>query len=218
MGGYGSGRAWWRRTRLETDHALALDVRWLARRGYLPQEGQLRTGSLEWSSRGKVTASIGVRSDGRDPDGLTLFYRTRRQGEEWVDVEDRLSLTSTDCNYGGSRVWFVCPGCGSRRAVLYNVSGRFRCRVCQDLAYSSTRETRTDRMMRRASGVQKKLKLEHKQSVWDWGPKPKGMHWKTYDRLRRELIACERTALFDLTIQRDKLFARIDRKYGHLFD
>jgi hypothetical protein len=34
-------------------------------------------------------------------------------------VEQRINFIWTTCNYGGKRVWFICPSCGKRVAVIY---------------------------------------------------------------------------------------------------
>ena len=69
-------------------------------------------------------------------------------------------------------------------AVLFG--GRvFACRKCHDLAYRSQREADDDRATRRADAIRRRL---------GWMPgilngngwKPKGMHWRTFERLQRE--------------------------------
>ena len=93
-------------------------------------------------------------------------------------------LVTTPCHMGGKRHWFLCParGCGKRAAVLYG-GGIFACRKCYQLAYPSQRESTEDRATRRADRIRDRL-------GWPggilegagWG-KPKGMHWRTYERL-----------------------------------
>jgi len=53
---------------------------------------------------------------------------TRNTGEQSI------SLTSTPCNFGGYRFWFLCPACGKRVAILYK-DGDYRCRDCHNLTY-----------------------------------------------------------------------------------
>ena len=61
-------------------------------------------------------------------------------------------------------------------------AGIFACRHCYRLAYASQRETADDRAMRRADTIRRRL-------GWDAGianlkgSKPKGMHWRTFERL-----------------------------------
>jgi hypothetical protein len=102
--------------------------------------------STSWAWRGEPSGTI---NHWAEADALTLSYRTKGPGDaDWRPVRDRIPLDQTPCHYGGSRPWFVCPGCGRRRAILHSVGGSFRCRTCHDLAYSSTRETASDRAIR----------------------------------------------------------------------
>ena len=93
-----------------------------------------------------------------------------------------VQIERTDCNLGGQRVWFWCPGCGRRVAVLYGWEV-FSCRHCRNLAYASQRETANDRIIRRADSIRERLGWEIGIAN-PRGGKPKGMHWKTYWRLR----------------------------------
>ena len=215
MGGFGSGRSWRRRQARETTDPLPfLDVRYLARHGYLAAgPGREAVGTVAWSRRGQPCGNIVVRHRGDDPDALLLAYRTRRHaGEAWQPVRERVVLERTPCHYGGERVWFRCPGCGGRRAVLHSAGGRFRCRACHDLAYGSTREDRAGRMLRRAGALQRRLGNPVPESVWELPPKPKGMHWRTYERLLAELGACHLAALTELEAVFAQLVAGLDRR------
>src|SRR5665811_2519080 len=137
MGGYCSTRWNFERTRQHTDPLLSLDVRWLKRVGAL-QPGAVAFPS--WTFRGEPSGHIVTRMH-RDGDRLTLDYKIRAPGEtSWTPHKESVWLDTTPCHFGGDRVWFTCPGCHGRRAVLFSVGGLFRCRSCHDLAYTSTRE------------------------------------------------------------------------------
>ncbi|MBK7463339.1 MAG: hypothetical protein IPJ50_11980 [Betaproteobacteria bacterium] len=173
MGGYGSGRQSTKRT---TSSFLRLDIQTLKRDGMLTPG---RTSRVYWLRRGSEIASIKVRAEGSR---VVIAYRSEIRNGEWQEKEYPVQIERTDCNLGGQRVWFWCPDCGRRVAVLY---GRevFTCRHCRNLAYASQRETDNDRAIRRADNIREKL---------GWGigianpegGKPKGMHWKTYWHLR----------------------------------
>lgn len=186
MGGYGSGHRW--SSKPTTGQALRLDVRWLARVGLIAPgvEGWM---PVRWTRNGEPSGDITVRYDDRRPRQLILDYRTRASGEaEWTPLREVVRLERTPCHYGGERVWCRCPGCGSRRAVLYCLDGRFRCVPCNRLAYSVTREEPLYRFGRRREKILERLGAEA-EWVLDWyvAPiKPKGMHWRTYERLLRE--------------------------------
>ena len=95
-------------------------------------------------------------------------------------------LDWTPCNLGGQRPWFRCParGCGRRVAILYG-GAIFACRHCYRLAYPSQRETADDRAARRADSIRERLGWE--PGILNGpGLKPKGMHWRTFKRLKAE--------------------------------
>ncbi len=137
MGGYGSSRWGSTVTRMTTEGLPRLDVRVLAREGCLIG-GTLAT--IAWHCGDSVWATITTQVHADEPDALILEYNTLRSSGSWMPIQERIGLDTTSCHFGGERSWLMCPGCGQRRAVLFAVSGRFRCRGCHQLAYSSTRE------------------------------------------------------------------------------
>ena len=94
-----------------TSDYLALDVRLLQRGGFLVPGAYFAS---EWKR--------GARIKGRtEADRIVLSYVYRVGSEDWRRIEYPVLLTWTVCNYGGQRVWFLCPGkgCGRRVAILY---------------------------------------------------------------------------------------------------
>ena len=61
----------------------------------------------------------------------------------------------------------------------------FACRHCYRLAYPSQRETDDDRAARRADRIRERLGWEPGILNGN-GLKPKGMHWRTFERLTAE--------------------------------
>jgi hypothetical protein len=190
MGGGGSGRRWHYSAKNTTETYRSIDVRWLKREGMLSLGANRR---ITWSRGAEITGSINVRAE---PDRVILDYRQRDHGGEWQAENYPVHLDTTPCHMGGERHWFLCParGCDHRVAVLYG-GAIFACRHCYRLAYPSQREKSGDRAARRADRIRDKM-------GWpggileggDWG-KPKGMHWRTYERLCREHDALSDRAL-----------------------
>jgi hypothetical protein len=64
-------------------------------------------------------------------------------GEEKEYMNYKVQLTTTPCNYGKNRYWFICPltknekYCGRRVGVLYKIGKWFGCRHCGEIAYNS---------------------------------------------------------------------------------
>ena len=96
----------------------------------------------------------------------------------------QVMLTRTGCNFGGARPWFLCPCCGRRVAILFG-DEVFACRLCRGLAYEVQRETDTDRAIRRADAIRRRLRW-HVGILNSDGVKPNGMRWRTYWRLCAE--------------------------------
>ena len=179
MGGYGSGRSYGWGGKATTESQQRIDIRWLKKQRYL-RPG--RVGSLSWSRGEKQTGSIGYRMKA---DSMILNYLHRPNGGEWEQVEENISFDCTPCNYGGYRAWFLCPRCWKRVAVLYGAGKYFFCRRCHNLAYGSQHEGKVDRLMRKARKIRRRLGASNNLSEAILF-KPKNMHQKTFDRVRRE--------------------------------
>lgn len=207
MGGYCSTRWGGVRTRQETDPLLKLDIRILRRMGALTP-GAWATHT--WSCRGEPSGTINTLMH-TDRPCLILDYRTRAQGEsDWEPVREPVWIDTTPCHFGGERPWFLCPGCQDRRGVLFSIGGRFRCRRCHDLAYSSTREDPHERSIRRCQGLQRKMGGGgYGVPIWSVPPKPARMSLRTYLRLADELHR-------EYNRQASLFAAEMERRFGYL--
>ena len=151
MGGPGSG-SWYRWDKREyLDDNISVDIRRWKRDGLLWSGNSF---GWKWTVNDEVSSSIRIRVEDQS---VILVYRQRVCGGDWRDIEERIYLTYTDCNYGGSRVWFLCPSCGRRGAKLFSRVPYFVCRQCCGLSYQSQAETRDDRAMRTARKIRQKL-------------------------------------------------------------
>lgn len=181
MGGIGSG-TWYRWSKKDTvEDCRALDVRRWQRDGFLIPG---RSFSWRWTRNGEPIGNIQVRVEtGR----AFLIYRYQRNGGEWESLDYPVTLDTTSCHYGGVRYWFRCPavGCGRRVALLYLDGRYFACRHCYRLAYTSQREALHDRLSRRVDKLRARLQWEPGMLNGS-GRKPKGMHWRTFERLSNE--------------------------------
>jgi hypothetical protein len=210
LGGIGSGN-WYRfDKKTATGECHSVDVR------YLHKEGLLEPGrrfSLRWSRAGRETGSIGGMVIGGDrPERVLLLYRhCGGPGDEWEDVQEPVSLDWTACNFGGDRPWFVCQGagCGRRVAVLYGPGRYFLCRHCYDLVYDSQRENGMYRALHKAQSIRERLGGSANMTK-PFPERPKGMHWRTYERLREEHDEAEMEQLAGMREWLDKL----ERKVG----
>lgn len=179
MGGIGSGE----RTikRLTVDNSLQLNIARLKEWGSLTPGA---VGRLTWSVRDRETASMGYTTHS---DHIVFRFRYSENGSTtWQSIERRIDFISTPCHFGGSRKWFVCPGCASRMGTLCLHQNRFLCRHCLGLPYRSQSSSKYDRQIQKVHKLRARIVSEIR--------KPKGMHWKTYQRLRQRYDEAETVA------------------------
>jgi hypothetical protein len=146
------GRYYWDKKDTVED-CKSVSVSFLLKHGYFRG---WRSGLMTWKDcYGEDRGSIGVTvSTLRGDNYARLQYTiTDRSSGEKTEYDYRIALTTTPCNFGGVRYWFVCPlytngiYCGRRVAKLYKAPGAvyFGCRHCYDLSYESRNESRLGR-------------------------------------------------------------------------
>lgn len=200
MGGFGSGRDDYATTpTVETSKAIDINE-------FTDTLKPGTSGSYRWYRNGKESGNIEwtVTGDaGRERVlGRSLrlkFTVTDKRTDEQREYDYPVPLEYTECNFGGVRPWFRCPGvvdgekCTRRVGKLYCPPGRdlFLCRHCYDLGYTSSR-TSGDEMKQAELRFRKahaKIDDERKHPGQYLGPpeRPKGMHHSTYEQLCDDL-------------------------------
>lgn len=203
MGGFGSGRRRYADVKEVTTDYLPLDIRQWQRKKMLYEGNAFY---WTWFSDEIDVASIKVFVR---HDHVLLDYRHRDYGEEWQHERYPIYLSWTECHLGGQRAWFLCPArsCGRRVAKLYG-GQIFACRDCRRLVYASQREHDYERLARRADRIREKLGCGQDVLEAPIEAKPKGMHWKTFERLKSEHDELAQASLigrirdFELLMQR----------------
>ena len=191
MGGRGSGRRSSYSGKPETNDSMPLDIRKIARSGLLIPGSSF---GWQWTVNDRPVASIRIRVD---RESLVLSYRMKSTGEV---VEQRVQTQTTPCHLGGQRHWFACPLCSKRVAVVYAPGRYFACRQCCGLGYATQKESAGDRAATRADKLRKRLGWE--AGILNGpGGKPKGMHWKTFLRLKSHHDALVQISLQDMARQ-----------------
>lgn len=191
MGGYGSGRSGGRPT---VESSLTLNLPRLFNTGWL-KANTWTSGTLRWSivGTGEETASMGFEARlGEEEGDIRLRWTsTNPWSGEKRQCENRIMLTTSQQPFGGRRWWFVCPHTGRRAARLHLPSGAntFACRNAYQLAYRSQRETARDRALSRAFALRRKLSDDGR--IGAYISKPKGMHWRTFERAMEKIDRAE---------------------------
>lgn len=177
MGGYGSGRVG---QKTLITNLRFLNVRWMNKHGLLKSKG---VKTINWSCNGKPWGKMEVLVE---EDCLHLIYKESRNDGPWKERDIVINLLKTPCRFGGYQYWFECPVCRRRVCTVY-LSDTWCCRHCGHLAYPSENEDELERLRNKALMLKEKLGGEY----WI---KPKGMHQKTYDRLREAFLEAEAKA------------------------
>lgn len=168
MGGSGSGT--WQQGKTLTTKRMQLDIRLLQRHSKTNS-----THIRSWNNGAKVWLSFLQ---------FVAEVETRLHGQP--TQRHSIQLDTTPLSYGGHRVWWKCPCCHARVAVLYWEDARWQCRKCAGLVHKSTRQTEVSAAYERVNKIRDKL-------GWGgglcspMGGRPKGMHWKTYAQLMQQL-------------------------------
>ena len=192
MGGRGSGRRSSYSGKAETSDSMPLDIRKIMRKGLLMPGSRF---SWQWLVNDRQVAGISIRVD--FDHGMLLSYRIKSTGEV---VEQRVQTQTSPCHLGGQRHWFTCPRCSKRVAVLYAPGRYFSCRQCGGLGYATQKEGAGDRAATRADKLRKRLGWEAGILNGQSG-KPKGMHWKTFLRLKSHHDVLVQISLQDMARQ-----------------
>jgi hypothetical protein len=149
-------------------------MRW-HRLGYLENPVHL---TWAWDrGGGQSVASIRVATGWYN---VTLAYRIDGVCE---DLKQFVSIVWTPCRLGGERPWFRCS-CARLVTRLYGAGRLFACRQCYGLVYACQQATPRDRNLIQARKIRERLGGD--ANVLNPLPsKPSGMHWNTYERLKR---------------------------------
>jgi hypothetical protein len=154
------------------------------------REGRLHPGqsfSRSWTRGREPAGSVTVRVES---DAVVLNYRTSSFGSnDWKSIQQRVPIRFTACHLGGVRPWFICSVysdgryCGGRSAILYCAGELFACRQCYGLAYASQQQTPLHRGLHKARKI--RMRLGGSADLLEPFPaRPKGMHRRTFQRLR----------------------------------
>lgn len=137
-------------------------------------------GTVEWNCGGKKSGSLGILIRGYI---LELIYN-----HNGADVRQAITLEAQPCYFGGRRFYFQCPHCGDRCSQLMFGQYRFACRKCNQGQYRSQCDDACGRSWGRTRAIQEKL--GYKGDNGHLCPqKPKGMHYKTFEKLRQAFWA-----------------------------
>jgi len=191
MGGIGSNRWKLKEKRKYIDQSCNIDINVMNKQNALFLGAKY---SINWGEKDHIINSIAITV--RDK-YLEVMYQQKGGQRDGALCETRIDLTFSLCNYGGRRPWFLCPYCDGRVTKLYHLEPGFICRKCSKLPYQSQSETRFDRARYKAGKIRGILGVEDDIFSPVLTP-PKGMCWKTFDRLYKQLKQAEKICLSEM--------------------
>jgi hypothetical protein len=196
------------RCRATLEAGLKLNINRLVGSGLFPTLGHKAFLLQRWNDNytGEQTASATLLVE-RITEGWASC-EIRRQ-----DIVQRVSLEALPRHFGGVQWYFICPVMKRRAAVLWMPPGArtFACRQRWrgSVAYASQFCDRDNRAHRGQAKIKAKLcrigGFDPQQ--WEFPPKPKGMRWRSYQRLEERFDRYE--AILDDGIE--ELAARLFR-------
>jgi hypothetical protein len=162
-------------------------------------------------SRQRVRLEDGVRLDINQligPGKKQPGSKTRTSVRGWMDVksgslDQRIELVSLARHYGGRQWYFLCPRTGRRVSVLWKPpgAGYFASRQSwgRQVAYRSQFQSPYRRACSGAEAIRYRLGgRDYSEWSGELPPKPKGMHWRTYEREIARIEAYEDACNFYL--------------------
>lgn len=207
MGGIGSGNFSWRRPPHDlVEHALVLDMTALNRARQLV---------LGTTISGRCAAVAPLHGS---PMAITYHCDLTDLDDARIDLSfcvggtgchETVHLTATRLRLGGIRLWFLCPLTGQRVRALYLPAGKrkFASREAHGLSYRSQGESALFRSITRVQNI--RARLGGNLSIHSPFPaRPRGMHRRTYERLREAALKIEAAALEALLVRE----SAIDRR------
>lgn len=183
-----------------TNDYRALDVRKLRQHGVLIPGW---AGKWRWWRGDEIRASIDIQTESREH--VRLRYQVTTMGK--TETKDYpVVVTWTPCHLGGERPWFACPCCGRRVAILYG-GVLFACRHCQRLNYRSQQVSKRDAPCERSWRLRLALGCDEGllSLPAEFIQKPKGMHWRTFERKQEQLKKVDARAVSELAATLESL-------------
>ena len=103
------------------NEALQINISKLKQWGYL-EPGQIKSGTLNWSSNGNPTGSISISGNTHDEQPyIELDYKFRDEPRKY-----KIYFTSIRSNLNRGEIWyFICPQTKKRCRKLYSIGGYF---------------------------------------------------------------------------------------------
>ncbi|MBI1254761.1 MAG: hypothetical protein GC196_10505 [Hyphomonas sp.] len=148
-------------------------------------------------------------------DAITLAYSWKRGQEPWQQHQERVALRHHQRHFGGCETYFLCPRCACTVKRLYGASVRYLCRTCHNLVHASTQERPGNRATRKNQKLRRRVGAEIGLGD-EIGPKPKGMHQKTFERISEQIHAAESEVYDDVLMMINRMQRTTERRSAQI--
>lgn len=126
-------------------------------------------GQITWTRNGNKNAIGYITSLTKDLSYIQLIYKKTNSEGNSKDLDYKIRLITTPCNYGGKRYWFICPlsingkTCLKKVGVLYKpyYADYFGCRHCYNLTYNSRNIAGFDKKVGRIISIPELEEMEN---------------------------------------------------------
>ncbi len=185
--------------KLVAEELNRINIFFLRKKGYLPQEESHLFGKIIWTDNSgwKNNIRVVIKTSGNKPETIETSYieldytiNARTAERETIDINYKIPLVTTPCNYGGKRYWFICSlskndvYCGRRVGVLYGFDKYFGCRYCASVAYHAQFESKRFRFGSVCEPDVEKAYMDIKTFYYNRKPTRK---YKRYLRLKEKM-------------------------------
>lgn len=196
MGGFGSGRSYYKRRPSRGGKAL------VSRYHRLNISDLVRKHSKSPGVYETILLELSIVDD--------IIHVKKREGEKLVI--ETVRITTMPCHYGGLRYFGLCPFCKKQVMVLYLCQTVLACRHCLRLSYHSKNVTFSTRLLLKFFKVEKKINS-------DRYTKPKWMRWKTFEKLKEQHLELdEKSQIADIyALRNNKSVDILFDQYGCAF-
>ena len=189
-------------TRVSAEYVKKLRIELLNKHGLLSKSYSSARVSWEW---GGVKSSIGLivsldelnHELGNQLRGIVILHYVA--GNQRISCN--IGLTTTSCNYGNFRYWFMCPKCFQRIGMLYLYGGNFACRHCHNLTYESRKLNGFQKKAGRIISFDELETAENKVKRKYYAGKMT-RKYRQYLRLDEKFMTAYRTGVLGLAIRR----------------
>ena len=176
------------RTPLEL--GLQLNINRLISDGFIQPGKKTQLSDFSWlDDEGDERATAKIAASITNPSAADARYGTMRIAGDWINQTIR--LVGCPRHFGGLQWYFVCPVQNRCVSVLWSLPGkRFfagRKSLGKQVAYLSQYHPPEARAHYSADKLCDRIGGPGASDKWDVPPKPKGMRWRTYERLSNRI-------------------------------